>query len=92
MSKENNDAYKEIKEQFKDELNDTIDAFFDSFAQKRVNHTDTGIPTLSEIESVWGQLTLETRDIFSRMIGEAISNMDESDVIELKKENTNKRG
>ena len=86
------DAYIKIKDQVKDELNSAVDSFFDSFVQKSNEHTDTKIPTLSEIESIWGQLTLETRDLFSKMIGNAISQLDESEAIELKKENTVKRG
>ena len=86
------DIFKNIKDQFKDELNDTVDNFFDNLIKKSEEHSDTKIPSLSEIESIWGNLSAETRDLFSRMIGEAISKMDESDVIELKKPNTDKRG
>ena len=86
------DAYSKIKDQVKDELNNAVDSFFDSFTQRSNEHADTKIPTLSEIESIWGQLSLETRDLFSKMVGDAISQLDESEAIELKKANTDKRG
>ena len=84
--------YKEIKNQVKDEFNDLIDEFFDKFVEIGNAHKETHIPTLTEIESIWGKLTSETRDLYSTMIGDAISRMDESEVIASKKENTGKRG
>ena len=87
-----NRDFKEIKDQFKDEINDIIDSFFDQLVQKSNDHEDTKIATLNEIESIWGELTQETRDLYSKIIGSAITRMDESEVIASKKENMNKRG
>lgn len=85
-------VFNNIKEQCKDEFSNIVDQFFDSFTDKCEEHKDTGTPTLAEIESIWDQLSLETRDLYAKMIGDAISNIDETDVIKLKKENTPKRG
>ena len=37
------DAYNKIKDQVKDELNNAVDNFFDTFAKKSNEHTDTKI-------------------------------------------------
>ena len=84
-----NKDFKEIKDQFKDEMNDIIDSLFDQLVQKSNDHEDTQIATLNEIESIWGNLTCETRNLYSKMIGSTISKMDESKVIASKKENMN---
>ena len=84
-----NKDFKEIKDQFKDEMNDIIDSLFDQLVQKSNDHEDTQIATLNEIESIWGSLTSETRNLYSKIIGSAISRMDESKVIASKKENMN---
>ena len=84
-----NKDFKEIKDQFKDEMNDIIDSLFDQLVQKSNDHEDTRIATLNEIESIWGNLTYETRNLYSKIIGSTISRMDESKVIASKKENMN---
>ena len=84
-----NKDFKDIKDQFKDEMNDIIDSLFDELVQKSNAHADTKIATLNEIESIWGELTQETRDLYSKIIGSTISRMDESEVIASKKENMN---
>lgn len=84
----NNHDIDRIKCQCKDEFSNILDSFFDSFTSRCEEHKDTGIPTLDEIENIWGQLSLETRELYSKMIGEAISNIDESEAISSKKENT----
>ena len=78
------DSNKEIKSHFKDEFSNLIDEFFDSMTKKLSEHPDAKMPTLTEIESMWGQLTTETRDLYSKMVGETISQMDESEAIALK--------
>ena len=64
----NQDINKEIKSQFKDEFNDLIDEFFDDITKKSSEHSDTNMPSLTEIESLWGKLTVETRDLYAKMI------------------------
>ena len=88
----NNTSINEIKNQVKDEFNDMIDEFFNTLVKKGNEHTDTKIPSLTEIETIWGELTSETRDLYSNMLGDAISQMDESEAISSKKENTSRRG
>ena len=84
-----NKDFKDIKDQFKDEINDIIDSLFDQLVQKSNNHENTKIATLNEIESIWGELTQETRNLYSKIIGSTISRMDESEAIASKKENMN---
>ena len=66
-------------------MNDIIDSLFDQLVQKSNDHEDTQIATLNEIESIWGNLTYETRNLYSKIIGSTISRMDESKVIASKK-------
>jgi len=44
--------------------------------------------TISEIEQLWGELQDKTNNIYSDMVRELMSNVDESDLIRRKKENT----
>jgi len=44
--------------------------------------------TISEIEQLWGELQDRTNNIYSDMVRELMSNVDESDLIRRKKENT----
>ena len=45
--------------------------------------------TLHEIERLWGELQNSTNNIYSDMIRELMSKVDESQLIRKKKENTN---
>jgi molecular chaperone GrpE (heat shock protein) len=47
--------------------------------------------TMHEIERMWSELRGNTDYIYSDMLGELMSNMDESDLIRKKKENTKKK-
>ena len=47
--------------------------------------------TLHEIERLWGELQSSTNNIYSDMIRELMSKVDESQLIRKKKENTNSK-
>ena len=47
--------------------------------------------TLHEIERLWGELQNSTNNIYSDMIRELMSKVDESQLIRKKKENTNSK-
>lgn len=48
--------------------------------------------TIHEIERLWGELQVNTQNVYSGMIRELMSSVDESDLIRKKKENTHKKG
>lgn len=47
--------------------------------------------TISEIEQLWSQLRGNTSELYSDMLQELLSEVDESDLIRKKKQNTNKK-
>lgn len=47
--------------------------------------------TINEIEQLWGDLQLNTNNIYSDMVRELMSGVDETDLIRKKKENTNSK-
>jgi len=48
--------------------------------------------TIHEIERLWGELRNNTQNIYSDMLQELMSNVDERDLIRKKKENTHREG
>ena len=48
--------------------------------------------TINEIEQLWGELRFNTNNVYSDMICELMSSVDESDLIRKKKENTDTKG
>ena len=48
--------------------------------------------TISEIEQLWSELRGDTSLIYSDMLSDLLSNVDESDLIRKKKQNTGKKG
>ena len=48
--------------------------------------------TISEIEQLWSELRGDTTLIYSDMLSDLLSNVDESDLIRKKKQNTGKKG
>jgi hypothetical protein len=48
--------------------------------------------SMNEIERMWGELRSSTDNIYSDMVGELLSSVDEGGLIRKKKENTKKRG
>lgn len=48
--------------------------------------------TISEIEQLWSKLRGDTSLIYSDMLSDLLSNVDESDLIRKKKQNTGKKG
>jgi hypothetical protein len=48
--------------------------------------------TMHEIEQMWSELRGNTDYIYSDMLGELMSNVDESELIRKKKESTEKKG
>jgi hypothetical protein len=64
------------------ELERLIDAFQEEFKAKTSN-ADNFI-TMHEIERMWGELRNNTLNIYSDMLRELMSNVDESDLIRKK--------
>jgi hypothetical protein len=48
--------------------------------------------TINEIERLWGDLQSGTNNVYSEMIRELMSSVDESEIIRKKKENTGRKG
>jgi len=72
------------------ELERLIDAFREEFKLK-TSDSDNFI-TIHEIERMWGELQQNTLNIYSDMVRELMSNVDERDLIRKKNENMPKEG
>jgi hypothetical protein len=71
------------------ELSRLMEDFKEQFAE-RTQHPENFL-TMSEIERMWGELRHYTSEIYSDMIMEAMSNIDEGELIRKKKQNINKK-
>ena len=71
------------------EIERLMDAFREDFALKTAN-ADNFI-TIHEIERMWGELEENTLNIYTDMVREIMSNMDEKDLIRKKKANTRQK-
>ena len=86
----------DIKQNDKDNMNTRIaeiERLINDFREKfeiGTSNADNFI-TLHEIERLWGELQSSTNSIYSDMIRELMSNVDESQLIRKKKENTNSK-
>ena len=68
------------------EIERLMEEFKDKFKEGTSGADD--FMTISEIEKLWGELQDKTNNIYSDMVRELMSNVDESDLIRRKKENT----
>jgi DNA-binding HxlR family transcriptional regulator len=66
----------------------------EDFKERIHNGTSTAnsFLTISEIEQLWSELRGNTSKIYSDMLSDLLSSVDESDLIRKKKLNTNKKG
>jgi len=86
----------DIKQNDKDNMNTRIaeiERLINDFREKfEIGTSDAdNFITLHEIERLWGELQSSTNSIYSDMIRELMSNVDESQLIRKKKENTNSK-
>jgi len=86
----------DIKQNDKDKMNTRIaeiERLINDFREKfEIGTSDAdNFITLHEIERLWGELQSSTNSIYSDMIRELMSNVDESQLIRKKKENTNSK-
>jgi hypothetical protein len=68
----------------KAEIERLIDVFEEEFKSKTANADD--FITIHEIERMWGELQQNTLNIYSNMVRELLSNVDENDLIRKKNE------
>ena len=80
----------ELKSTIMDELEDAVDAYFNSFRSK--SNGGKSLPSINDIEDLANELKTKTRDIYLAMISSGISTFDESEAIASKKENSKKEG
>ena len=75
------------------EYSEEIIRLIEDFKEKIRNGTSSAnrFLTISEIELLWSELRGNTSEIYSDMLHELLSSVDESDLIRKKKLNTNKR-
>jgi hypothetical protein len=66
-----------------------MEDFKKQFAE-RTQHPENFL-TMSEIESMWGELRHDTSEIYLDMIMEAMNNVDERELIRKKKQSINKK-
>ena len=72
------------------ELEEKLNKFFDEF--DKAGYNSNGVPTITQIEKIMIDLNQETQNIFIKMLSERINGIDESSLIESKKENSQTRG
>ena len=93
VAMKNRTTYKnesELKSEIMDQLEEAVDEYFASFKAKSSNQNS--LPTIDEIEDLLGNLRSKTRDIYLKAVSDSISNFNESELIDSKKENTRKEG
>lgn len=75
------------------EYSDELVRLVDDFKEKIHNGTSNAesFLTISEIEQLWSELRGNTSEIYSDMLHELLSSVDESDLIRKKKLNTSKK-
>ena len=75
------------------EYSEELVRLIEDFKEKIRNGTSDakGFLTISEIEQLWSELRGNTSEIYSDMLHELLSSVDESDLIRKKKLNINKK-
>ncbi len=75
------------------EYSEEIVRLIEDFKEKIRNGTSNAnsFLSISEIEQLWSELRGSTSEIYSDMLHELLSSVDESDLIRKKKQNTNKK-
>lgn len=68
------------------EIERLVNAFKEKFEAGTASSDD--FISMNEIERMWGELRNSTNNIYSGMVQELMSSIDESDLIRKKKENT----
>lgn len=68
------------------EIKRLITEFNEKFKSKTTDPDD--FITISEIEQLWGELQNKTNNIYSDMVRELMSSVNEKEIIRKKKENT----
>lgn len=72
------------------DLRDSVNKFLDQFDEKTNSTSD--FLTMDKLEDLFRELDSETRKIYLNMVSDSISSIDEKELIQLKKENSPKRG
>lgn len=78
----------QIAEETKKEVNDAIDQFFQDY-MKKSGASENGVLPIDAIEELWDKLDKETRNNYVEAISKTINSINEAELIESKKENTN---
>ena len=78
----------QIAEETKKEVNDAIDQFFVDY-MKKSGASENGVLPIDTVEELWDKLDKETRNNYVEAISKAINSINEAELIESKKENTN---
>ncbi len=72
------------------DIRDSVNKFLDQFDKKTANTSD--FLTMDALEDLLKELDSETRKTYLNMVSDAISSIDEKELIKSKKENFPKRG
>ena len=81
-----NDIIADAQQELEYKLND----FFDSFDE--AGKDSSGVPTITQIESIMNRLEQETQKTFLSILSKRINSIDESELIESKKDCMQNRG
>ena len=72
-----------------EEIERLVQVFKEKF-KEGTSSTDSFL-TIGEIEQLWSELQDKTNNVYSDMVRELMSNVDESELIRRKKENINRK-
>ncbi len=72
------------------DIRDSVNKFLDQFDKKTADASD--FLTMDTLEDLLKELDSETRKTYLNMVSDAISSIDEKELIKSKKENSPKRG
>ena len=78
----------QIAEETKKEVNDALDQFVVDY-MKKSGASENGVLPIDTVEELWDKLDKETRNNYVEAISKAINSINEAELIESKKENTN---
>ncbi|MBQ9306554.1 MAG: hypothetical protein IJ229_01415 [Clostridia bacterium] len=74
----------EIKSEIMDKIEEAVDAYLASYKEKKDGKV---VPNIYEIEGMLSELGSNTRKIYLDMLSKQLTNTDDSELIESKKEN-----
>ncbi|MBR1685718.1 MAG: hypothetical protein IJ708_11330 [Clostridia bacterium] len=84
-----NEERQELINDLKSKFGEYVEKYFEAFDSAGKKST-YGMPSITQVEELWQKTNKETRELLVSMVEDSINSVDESEIIESKKENTPK--